>query len=260
MHTGRSELLPIKPWGLHHVVELLVLVEFTLLLSGGILVLLVLRHEVVHVGLSLGELHFVHALAGVPVEEGLAAEHGSELLRDTLPHLLDGSGVPKEAGGHLKALGGDVANGGLDVVGDPLDEVGGVLVLDVEHLLVNLLGGHAATEHASSGEVATVAGISGAHHVLGVELLLGKLGDGEGAVLLGATGGEGGEANEEEVETGEGDEVHGELTEVGVELTREANAGGDAGHGSGHEVVEVTVGGGGELEGTEADVVEGLPM
>merc|ERR1712118_41791 len=71
-------------------------------------------------------------------------------------------------------------------------------------------------------------------------------------------GGEGGEADEEEVETGEGDEVHGELTEVGVELTREANAGGDAGHGSGHEVVEVTVGGGGELEGTEADVIEGL--
>ena len=27
----------------------------------------------------------------------------------------------------------------LDVVGDPLNEVGGVLVLDVKHLLVNLL-------------------------------------------------------------------------------------------------------------------------
>merc|ERR1711998_552282 len=32
-------------------------------------------HEVVHVGLGLGELHLVHALTGVPVEEGLAAEH-----------------------------------------------------------------------------------------------------------------------------------------------------------------------------------------
>merc|ERR1711990_1032057 len=68
----------------------------------------------------------------------------------------------------------------------------------------------------------------------------------------------GGEADEEEVKTGEGDEVHGELTEVSVELTREADAGGDAGHGGGDEVVEVTVGGGGELEGAEADVVEGL--
>ena len=40
------------------------------------LVLLVLGHEVVHVGLGLGELHLVHALAGVPVEEGLAPGGG----------------------------------------------------------------------------------------------------------------------------------------------------------------------------------------
>ena len=71
------------------------------------LVLLVLGHEVVHVGLSLGELHLVHALAGVPVEEGLAPgggrlrtggrrdglpEHHRELLTDPLEQLL-GDGV-----------------------------------------------------------------------------------------------------------------------------------------------------------------------
>ena len=47
------------------VVELLVVVD------GGLLVLLVLGDQVVHVGLRLGELHLVHALAGVPVEESL---------------------------------------------------------------------------------------------------------------------------------------------------------------------------------------------
>ena len=36
----------------------------------------------------LGELHLVHALASVPVKEGLAAEHGGELLRDPLEQLL----------------------------------------------------------------------------------------------------------------------------------------------------------------------------
>ena len=56
------QLLPL-------VVELLVVVD------GGLLVLLVLGDQVVHVGLGLGELHLVHALAGVPVEEGLW--HGS---------------------------------------------------------------------------------------------------------------------------------------------------------------------------------------
>ena len=38
---------------------------------------------------NLGELHLVHALACVPVEEGLATEHGSELLRYPLEQLLD---------------------------------------------------------------------------------------------------------------------------------------------------------------------------
>jgi len=156
-----------------HVIKFLVFIKLAFFLSGGVLVLLVLRHEVIHVGLSLGELHFVHALTSVPVKEGLAAEHTCELLRHTLPHLLDGSGVTEEAGGHLEAFGGDVADGGLDVVGDPLNEVRRVLVLDVEHLLVNLLGGHAATEHAGSGEVAAVAGVGSAHHVLGVERLAG---------------------------------------------------------------------------------------
>merc|ERR1712118_453779 len=71
-------------------------------------------------------------------------------------------------------------------------------------------------------------------------------------------GGERGEAGEEEVETGEGDEVDAELAEVRVELTREAQAASHAGHARGAKMVEVTVGGGGELEGTEADVVQGL--
>ena len=39
------------------------------------------------------------------------------------------------------------------VVGDPLNEVRRVLVLDVEHLLVNLLHGHASTEHGGDGQV-----------------------------------------------------------------------------------------------------------
>jgi hypothetical protein len=101
-----------------------------------------------------------------------------------------------------------------------------------------------------------MTGIGSTHHVLGVELLLGELRHSEGAVLLGTAGSEGCETNHEEVETGEGDEVHGELTEVCIELAREAKAAGDAGHGSRHEVVEVAIGGGGELESAEADVVK----
>jgi len=111
---------------------------------GGIanLVLLVLGYQVVHVALGLGELHLVHALAGVPVQEGLAPEHGSELLGDALKDLLDGGRVANEGGGHLEPTGRDVADGHLDVVGNPFDKVAAVLALHVVHLRVHLLHGH----------------------------------------------------------------------------------------------------------------------
>src|SRR4051812_29309956 len=89
--------------------------------DGSLLVLLVLGDQVVHVGLSLSELHLVHTLTSVPMQESLAPEHGSELVTDTLEQLLDGGRVTDEGGGHLEAAGRDGAEGGLDVVGDPLN-------------------------------------------------------------------------------------------------------------------------------------------
>ncbi len=69
VQTGRGSKCPDSS-----VIFALLLVEFTLFLSGCILVLLVLRDPIIHVGLSLSELHLIHTLTGVPVQEGLAAE------------------------------------------------------------------------------------------------------------------------------------------------------------------------------------------
>ena len=66
--VSSSSMLQLLPL----VVELLVIVD------GGLLVLLVLGDQVVHVGLRLGELHLVHAFASVPVKESL----------DSLQHLV----------------------------------------------------------------------------------------------------------------------------------------------------------------------------
>ena len=100
--------------------------------------------------------------------------------------------------------------------------------------------------------------IGGAHHVLGIEALLGKLGDGEGTVLLRAAGRERCKANHEEVQAGEGDHVDGELAEVAVELTGETEAAGCTADGGSNQMVEVTVRGSGELESAEANVVQSL--
>merc|ERR1712124_65013 len=155
-----------------HVILALFLIELTLFFRSGILILLVFTHKVIHVGLGFGEFHLVHTLTSVPVKECLAAEHGCEELSHTLEHLLDRSGVVQESHCHLQTLWWDIADTRFDVVRDPLDEVGAVLVLNVEHLLVHFLGRHASTEQRSCSQVAAMTRICGAHHVLSVEHLL----------------------------------------------------------------------------------------
>ena len=225
---------------------------------GRLLVLLVLGDEVVHVGLGLGELHLVHALARVPMQEGLATEHGGELVADALEELLDGGAVADEGGAHLEAARWDGAQGRLHVVRDPLDEVGRVLVLHVTDLVLDFLHGDFAAVDGGAGEVASVAEVAGGHHVLRVEDLLGQLGDGDGTEGVRATAGEWCEADHEEVETREGHHVDGELAKITVELTWEAQAGGDARHDGGDEVVQIAVAWVVELQRAHADVVERL--
>ena len=103
-----------------------------------------------------------------------------------------------------------------------------------------------------------MAGVAGGHHVLGVKHLLSQLWDCEGTVLLAAPGRQGGKAGNEEVETREGHHVDGQFAKISVQLARKSKTGGDAGHGSRDEMVEITIGGCAQLQGTEADVVEGL--
>merc|ERR1712190_154630 len=93
-----------------HVIFALLLVKLTLLLRGCILVLLVLRDKIVHIALSLSELHLIHALSSVPVQERLAAEHGGEVLCDAFEHFLDRRRVPGEGYRHLQPLWWDVTD------------------------------------------------------------------------------------------------------------------------------------------------------
>ena len=96
------------------------------------------------------------------------------------------------------------------------------------------------------------------HHVLGIEHLLREFWNGQSTVLLRATRCERSETNHEEVQTRERDQVDSELAQIAVELAREPQTAGGAGHRSRDQMVQVAIGGGRELQGPEADVVEGL--
>ena len=87
---------------------------------------------------------------------------------------------------------------------------------------------------------------------------MGELRDRDSTVLLASTGGQGSVAGHEKVETWEWNHVDGQLPQIGVKLTGEAQAGRNTRHYDGHKMVEVTVRWGCQLESAEANVVQSL--
>jgi len=60
------------------------------------------------------------------------------------------------------------------------------------------------------------------------------------------------------METGEGDQVDSQLSQIRVQLTGESETTGDSGHGGRDQMVQVSIGGGGQFQSSETDVVEGF--
>ena len=98
-------LLLIRDSGVACVRVNLVVPAVLVILHG---VLVVLGREVVHVGLSFAELHLIHAFASVPVKESLTLEHSTELIPDSLEHVLDRSVVTHKRRRKLEARRRDI--------------------------------------------------------------------------------------------------------------------------------------------------------
>ena len=106
------------------------------------------------------------------MQESFSSEHSSELFRDSLEKFLNGSRIANKSSCHLETTGWDVTNSCLNIVGDPFDEVGAILVLNVEHLLIDLFHGHTSSENSSNCQVSAMSGVTGSHHVFGIKHLL----------------------------------------------------------------------------------------
>jgi hypothetical protein len=141
------------------------------------------------------------------MQKSLAPEHSSELITDTLEELLDGGRVTDKGSGHLEASRWDRTESSLDVIRDPLNEVRRVSILVIARLVLDLLRGDLTAEVSGAGQVTAITEVGGSHHVLGVEHLLRELGNCDGAEGVGATAGQRGETDREEVKIREGNHV-----------------------------------------------------
>jgi len=60
------------------------------------------------------------------------------------------------------------------------------------------------------------------------------------------------------VKSGERDQVNSQFSKIGVQLTGESQAASNTGHSGRYQVVKITIGGGGQFQGSEADIVQSL--
>ena len=75
--------------------------------------------------------------------------------------------LPVKVADIFRPPGRNVTDSCFHNVGHPLDRIA-ALVLDVKHLFVHLLHGHAASEHDGHSQIAAMAEAIGGHHILGV--------------------------------------------------------------------------------------------
>merc|ERR1712204_102182 len=91
------------------LIAILILLRLLILVAievhHGVLLILILRDQIAHVLIGLLELHLVHSLAFVPMQESLALIHFREMRRNALENALNRRRIRHEGAAHRSALG-----------------------------------------------------------------------------------------------------------------------------------------------------------
>ena len=200
------------------------------------------------------------------MNEGTLGVHKIELVIDSGEDLSDGSGVGDHADGAHNLGEITTGNNGRGLVVDtaleasraPVNELDGSLGLDGGNGGVDVLGDDVTSVHKAASHVLSVTGVALSHHGGGLEGGVGDLGNGE-LLVVGLLGGDDGSVGgQHEVDSGVGNQVGLEFSDVDVEGTIETEGGGQGGDNLSDESVKVGVGGSLDVKVTAADVVNGL--
>merc|ERR1712087_1025913 len=82
-----------------------ILILIAIEVHHGILLILILGDQIAHILIGLLELHLVHALALISMQERLALIHFRELRADALENALNRRGIRHEGAAHRRTLG-----------------------------------------------------------------------------------------------------------------------------------------------------------
>jgi len=185
---------------------------------------------------------------------------------DSGEDLSDGSGVGDHAHGSHDL--GEVTTGDnsgrlvvdttLEASWAPVDELDSSLGLDGGNGSVDVLGDNITSVHHAAGHVFTVTGVTLGHHGGGLESGVGDLGDGELLVVGLLSRDDGGVGREHEMDSGVGDEVGLELSDIDVEGTIESKGSSKRRDDLGDQSVQVGVSGSLDVEGSSTDIVDGF--
>merc|ERR1711981_1333806 len=246
--------------------SVLLLVVLTFTLGGLDSDLLVILLEGGKILSGLGEFTFLHTFTDVPMDEGSLGVHKIELMIDSGEDLSDGGGVGDHAHGSHDLgevtsghdSGGLIVDTALEASGAPVDELDGSLGLDGGNGGVDVLGDNVTSVHHAAGHVFTMSGVALGHHGGGLESGIGDLSDRELLVVGLLSRDDGSVGREHEMNTGIGHEVGLELGDIDVEGTIEPKGGSQSGDNLRDKPVEVGVGGPLDVEGSPADIVDGL--
>jgi hypothetical protein len=180
--------------------------------------------------------------------------------------LSDGSGVGNHADGSLDLgevtsgdnSGGLVVDTALETGRAPVNKLDGSLGLDGGNSGIDILRDDITTEHKAACHVLSVSGITLGHHGGGLESRVGDLSNRE-LLVVGLLGRDDGSVRgKHKVDTGVGDQVSLELSNINIKSTIETEGGGQRRDKLGNKSVQVGVSGSLNVEGSAADVVDGF--